>query len=110
MDNIETKVVVIDGKGNIHTDLVMCTKDFVDPVNINRLYKDCTTYNMPYECEYKHRVPDPQRCKVLSIDFENRRLEVTNGVVRLSPSFDEVDIYKFVTVYHCEFYYEKVSF
>lgn len=40
--------------------------------------------------QYKSRHPDPGKCKVITIDFEERRLSVTNGAVRLYPSFDEV--------------------
>ncbi len=41
--------------------------------------------------KYKSRIPDPGRCKVLSINFEEERLEVTNGRVRLFPSFGDVE-------------------
>ncbi|MFK5950074.1 MAG: hypothetical protein QM500_15025 [Methylococcales bacterium] len=41
--------------------------------------------------EYKNRYPDPGRCKVLSIDFEEKKLCVTNQAVRLYPSFNEVN-------------------
>ena len=39
---------------------------------------------------YKDRQSDPGKCRVLAINFERRELEVTNGAVRLWPSFDEV--------------------
>jgi hypothetical protein len=41
---------------------------------------------------YKNRTPDPGECKILSIDFENKTLSMTNGACRYYPSFDEVVI------------------
>ena len=41
-------------------------------------------------CTFKKRNPDPGICAVTKIDFENRKLECSNGAVRLSPSFDEI--------------------
>jgi hypothetical protein len=65
-------------------------KPYINKANLTRLYGHL---QIPYECEFKNRTPDPQRCIVLSIDFENRTLDVSNGCVRLSPSFDDVNVF-----------------
>lgn len=42
--------------------------------------------------KYKNRDPDPGPCLIHSIDWEERRLTVSNGCCRYYQSFDEVDI------------------
>lgn len=49
-------------------------------------------FNETYYVRFKNREPDPGKCQVIAINWENRQLEVINGVIRLYPSFDEVDI------------------
>jgi len=56
----------------------------------------------PLDCDdfyitYKKRYPDPGKCRVLAINWEDRTLEVTNGAVRLWPDFDEVKMVEEVT-------------
>lgn len=41
---------------------------------------------------YKKRYPDPGLCAVVSMDWEKRTMQVTNGYIRLWPDFDEVEI------------------
>ena len=53
-------------------------------------------FNYPFACTYYNRYPDPGMCTVLTIDFENRKLTCFNGAVRLSPSFDEVQMFQSV--------------
>jgi hypothetical protein len=48
----------------------------------------------PYMCSYIKRIPEPGLCTIIEINFEKRELEVSNGAVRLFPSFDEVEIFK----------------
>lgn len=45
----------------------------------------------PFKCKYKNRTPDPGICWIRRIDFENKRLDVTNGRYSYSPDFDEVE-------------------
>ena len=47
---------------------------------------------------YKDRDPDPGQCFVISMDWEERRLVMSNGACRYFPSFDEV-IFKAPHVY-----------
>ena len=48
----------------------------------------------PYCARYKNRVPNPGECRVLSINWEEGRVEMSNGACRYYPSFDEIEIYK----------------
>lgn len=41
---------------------------------------------------YKDRDPDPGECKVISINWETRKLCVSNGACRYNPYFNEVEI------------------
>lgn len=43
---------------------------------------------------YKHRIPCPGFCKVLSVDFENRTATISNGACRYFPNFDEIEFYE----------------
>ena len=47
----------------------------------------------PLKCKYKKRYPDPGVCTVISIDWERRKLSVTNGAVRLFPDFTDVTLF-----------------
>lgn len=49
-------------------------------------------FSSRFYVRFKNRNPDPGVCIVQSIDWEARRLTVTNGCCRYYPSFDEVDI------------------
>lgn len=42
--------------------------------------------------KYKERTPDPGECRILSVNWEERRIEVTNGACRYYPSFDEIEV------------------
>jgi hypothetical protein len=42
--------------------------------------------------KYKNRTPDPGECRILSVNWEERRIEMTNGACRYYPSFDEVEM------------------
>jgi len=46
----------------------------------------------PFFALYKQRDPDPGVCRIITIDWENRRISMSNGQCRYSPSFDEVEI------------------
>ena len=48
--------------------------------------------NPPFKARYKKRDPDPDLCIVLSIDWEEQRLVMTNGACRYFPSFNEVEL------------------
>lgn len=48
---------------------------------------------MEIEAIYKERSPAPGKCRVLMINFEERRVEMTNGFCRYYPSFDEIILY-----------------
>lgn len=48
----------------------------------------------PYVARYKDRYPDPGECKVLSINWEEERIDMSNGYCRYWPKFEEVDIYR----------------
>ncbi len=48
---------------------------------------------LPYCARYKNRIPDPGECKVISINWEEGRVELTNGACRYYPSFEEIEIY-----------------
>lgn len=48
----------------------------------------------PYVCTFKNRIPDPGTCKIIEINFETEKLEVSNGAVRLFPNFEDVEIFK----------------
>jgi hypothetical protein len=42
---------------------------------------------------YTHaRHPDPGTCEIISIDWESKRLSMSNGACRYFPSFAEVEI------------------
>ena len=45
-----------------------------------------------YFARYKKRTPDPGLCKIMSIDFEERRVSMSNGQCRYFPSFDEIEV------------------
>lgn len=44
----------------------------------------------PFKVVFKNRTPDPGVCTVLSINWRDKRLEVSNGAVTLFPDFSEV--------------------
>lgn len=46
----------------------------------------------PFFARYKSRVPDPGVCRITMIDWEQRRLSMSNGACSYYPSFDEVEI------------------
>lgn len=48
---------------------------------------------MEIKAIYKERIPDPGECRVLMINFEERRVAMTNGFCRYYPSFDEIVLY-----------------
>ena len=48
----------------------------------------------PFVCFYNDRTPNPGRCTIIEINYETRRLEISNGSVRLFPNFDEVEIFR----------------
>lgn len=52
-----------------------------------------TLRQMPFTVRFKNRYPDPGLCRVISLNFENEKCEVSNGAVRLWPSFDDVIFY-----------------
>jgi hypothetical protein len=45
----------------------------------------------PFRARYKNRTPDPGECVVISLDWEEQRLSMSNGACRYFPTFDEVD-------------------
>lgn len=45
----------------------------------------------PIKCKFKNRVPDPGICVVIDIDFEERRVHVSNGAVRFRGDFDDIE-------------------
>jgi hypothetical protein len=93
--------------GDIEKECVELTSNYKIHENI---YKKYGKVSVPYVCEYKNRDPDPERCAVITIDFEERNLSVSNGMYRFYPSFDEVNIFKYVTHHKGKAYYEKVIF
>jgi len=60
--------------------------DVFPVVNKNLLLYD----KYPLSVMFKHRKPDPGICKVISIDWEERKMSVSNGAVRLFPGFSDV--------------------
>lgn len=46
----------------------------------------------PFFARYKQRDPDPGVCRIVTIDWENKQLSMSNGCCRYYPSFDEVEI------------------
>lgn len=56
---------------------------------LNKILDGC-----PFRVKYKDKTPNPGYCKVLSIDWEYKKMTVTNGSVMLFPLFDEVEIVK----------------
>ena len=48
----------------------------------------------PFMCYFINRTPNPGLCTIIEINYETQKLEVSNGAVRLFPSFDEVEIFK----------------
>ena len=55
----------------------------------NVLLTDC-----PFFARFKQRNPDPGVCRIISINWEDKLISMTNGRLRYSPSFDEVEIVK----------------
>ncbi len=49
----------------------------------------------PLKVKYKRRIPDPGECTVVSVNWEKRQMEVSNGSIRLFPNFDQVDVVSF---------------
>lgn len=48
----------------------------------------------PFAVFFKNRTPNPDLCTVISINFEKKLLEISNGAVRLYPKFEEVNLYR----------------
>lgn len=46
----------------------------------------------PFFARFKQRNPDPGVCRIISINWEDKLISMTNGRLRYSPSFDEVEI------------------
>lgn len=42
--------------------------------------------------KYKNRFPDPGECRIISVDWQEQRLEMANGACRYFPKFDEVEM------------------
>ncbi len=47
----------------------------------------------PFRAKYKDRIPDPGECVVMSIDWEDRRVTMSNGACTYFPAFGEIEIY-----------------
>ena len=45
----------------------------------------------PFKCKYKNRVPDPGICYIISINFEDKRVECSNGANRYYPYFHDIE-------------------
>jgi hypothetical protein len=41
---------------------------------------------------FKNRIPDPGRCRIISIDWYVKRVEMTNGAFTYFPKFDEIEM------------------
>lgn len=50
--------------------------------------------NITFFARYKDRYPDPGRCKVLAINWEEKWVEMTNGACRYYPKFEQIEIEK----------------
>lgn len=69
------------------------TDQTIDSISIKNQWiyvSDLLKSDFPLKVKFKDRKPDPGICKVLSIDWENKKLSVSNGAVRLYPDFDQV--------------------
>ena len=54
---------------------------------------DCLIHGgMPLKAKYIKRDPDPGVCKLISIDWEDQKVSMTNGGTRYFPSFDEIEM------------------
>ncbi len=42
--------------------------------------------------KYRRREPDPGACLILDVDWEKRKLGMTNGSCRYHPDFDEIEL------------------
>ena len=47
-------------------------------------------HEYPFRAKYKKRHPDPGVCVIVSMDFREKRLSMTNGCCRYFPNFEEV--------------------
>jgi len=58
----------------------------------NESYAEDYDKKFPIKCKIKNRIPDPGICWVTEINFEEERVEWTNGHVRSSVyGFDKVE-------------------
>ena len=57
----------------------------------SNISESLTEEQYPFKCKYKNRIPDPGLCYVIEINFETKRVECSNGAVRLYPYFDEIE-------------------
>lgn len=48
--------------------------------------------NCKFFARFKNRIPDPGRCEILSIDWFNKRVEMTNGAYTYFPKFNEIQM------------------
>ena len=56
--------------------------------------------NYPFKCKYKNRTPNPGICWIISIDFERKKLDVSNGNYRYCPDFDDVEFIPDIFVFN----------
>ena len=51
-----------------------------------------STDKPPLKARYLNRTPDAGVCTILSIDWEERRITMSNGHYTYFPSFDEIEM------------------
>ena len=51
-----------------------------------------STDKPPLKARYLNRTPDAGVCTIISIDWEERRISMSNGSCRYFPSFDEIEM------------------
>ena len=71
----------------------------IERINENLGFDKMMNQKYPLKCKYKDRTPDPGICWIISIDFENKRLDVSNGRYRYSPDFDDVEFIPDLFIY-----------
>lgn len=63
----------------------------INKFNESSEYNKMMDEKFPFKCKYKNRNPNSGICWIMSIDFENKMLDVSNGRYRYSPTFDDVE-------------------
>ena len=89
ISNLKEKVKNLRKEREFNLKVKIVEKESVDKEK-NR-FVEPKEVKFPFKCKYKNRTPDPGICYILEINFEDRKVQCSNGYVRMYPSFDEIE-------------------